>query len=424
MEITNQQSGPRSSLSWVLMVIVTVVALIVGAVGESLLAPTVGPVLASAPEVASGVIDSLASRVTSAVVRPVSGATSQAPAASSAATGSASAAQSVTTAQLAAAALESEPYVAVVKKAGPAVVTVVNQLPPQPSFFGQIGQPEALGSGVIIDKDGHIVTNNHVVEGGGKFQVIFSDGRKVAATLVGRDALSDIAVLKVDGPVPAVATFGDSSKLQTGEIVVAIGSALGDFRNTVTHGIVSGLDRTLSDPSGPSLSGLIQTDAPINHGNSGGPLLNLQGQVIGINTAVVRGSGLGSDVAEGLGFAIPSNTVKTIADELIKNGYVVRPYLGVSWQPVTPQIASYYGLEVNAGALIQAVVPGSPASAAGLRPGDVVTAVAGTKIDDQHDFATLLLNHKVGDKVQLTIQRGHESLTVTATLGERPQSAQ
>lgn len=424
MEITNRQTRPRSNLSWALTVIVAVIALIVGALGESLVAPAVGPALVTAQDVASSVITSLTTRATSAVVPPLTGSSSQAPAATSSATGSASAERSATAAQQAVAAPESEPYVAVVQKAGPAVVTVVNQLPPQPSFFGQIAQPEALGSGVIIDKDGHIVTNNHVVAGGSKFQVIFSDGRKVAATLVGRDALSDIAVLKVDGPVPAVATFGDSSKLQPGEIVVAIGSALGDFRNTVTHGIVSGLDRTLSDPTGPSLSGLIQTDAPINHGNSGGPLLNLQGQVIGINTAVVRGSGIGSDVAEGLGFAIPSNTVKTIADELIKNGYVVRPYLGVNWQPVTPQIASYYGLEVNAGALIQAVVPGSPASTAGLRPGDVVTAVAGTKIDDQHDFATLLLNHKVGDSVQLTIQRGHQSLTVTATLGQRPQGAQ
>lgn len=421
MEMTGRHPRQQSGFAWALMIAVTVIALIIGAVGESILAPRVAPALASARDAVNNVATSLSTRVAPTAEPSARSATTSA---SSAADKPATAEQSPATAQQAVEVPGTEPYVAVVQKAGPAVVTVVNQLAAPPSVFTQFGQPEALGSGVIVDKDGHIVTNNHVVDGGGKFQVIFSDGRKVTASLVGRDALSDIAVLKVDGEVPAVATFGDSSKLQIGQTVVAIGSALGDFRNTVTHGIVSGLDRTLSDSGGPSLSGLIQTDAPINHGNSGGPLLNMQGQVIGINTAVVRGSGFGGDVAEGLGFAIPSNTVKQIADQLIKYGFVARPYLGVNWQPVNPQIASYYGLEVNSGALIGEVVPGSPASVAGLRPGDVVTAVAGTRIDDQHDFATLLLNHKVGDKVPLTVQRGRESLTITATLGERPHTAQ
>jgi 2-alkenal reductase len=290
--------------------------------------------------------------------------------------------------------------------------------------FGQTTQPQALGSGVIIDTDGHIVTNNHVVAGGENFQVIFSDARKVSATLVGRDPLSDIAVLKVSGPVPAVASFGDSSVLEPGEQVVAIGSALGNFRNTVTHGIVSGLDRTLDDPNGSGLTGLIQTDAPINHGNSGGPLLNLRGEVIGINTAVISGNPLTGDVAQGLGFAVPSNTAKQISAELIQNGTVKRPYLGVSYQQLSPQVAAYYGLSATQGALITAVQSGSPADSAGLQAQDVVTAIEGTTLDDQNTLSGILLSHKIGDKIRLTVRRNNQTLNLTATLGERPQSAQ
>jgi 2-alkenal reductase len=297
-------------------------------------------------------------------------------------------------------------------------VTVVNQLSAPVAFNGQ--SPEALGSGVIIDSDGHIVTNNHVVAGGGTFQVIFSDGRKANATLVGRDPISDIAVLKVNGSVPAVATFGDSSTVEPGEIVVAIGSALGNFRNTVTHGIISGTDRALNDPSGPGLTGLLQTDAPINHGNSGGPLLDLNGQVIGLNTAVVRSTGTLGDVAEGLGFAIPSNTVKQISDQLIKSGSVPRPFLGVSYQSLSPQVAAYYGINVTEGALIESVEQGSPAEKAGLQQGDVVTGLGGTTIDEEHPLAAALLNHKVGDAVQLAVNRNGQSLTLSATLVTRP----
>jgi 2-alkenal reductase len=425
MEMTDRQPRPHSTPMWVLMVIVTVIALIIGAVGESVLEPPVAQAVSTAKVRVVDAVDALTARTTAVLSGSAPKAQSKASANPAAATQTQTKPVNSTAAtQRPLQASVAEPYVAVVKEAGPAVVTVVNQMPPQATFFGQVAQPTALGSGVIIDKQGHIVTNNHVVQGGGQFQVIFSDGRKVPARLIGRDSLSDVAVLQVDGPVPAVATFGDSSAIQTGERVVAIGSALGDFRNTVTHGIISGVDRTLPDSSGPSLSGLIQTDAPINHGNSGGPLLNMHGQVIGINTAVVRGSGIGGDVAEGLGFAIPSNTVTKIAQELIKNGYVIQPYLGVNWQPVNPQIAAYYGLEVNSGALIAAVVPGSPASKAGLQPGDVVTAVDGTTIDEQHDFAALLLNHKIGDTVRLTVRRGHQNLTLNATLGQRPQTTQ
>ncbi len=301
-------------------------------------------------------------------------------------------------------------------------MTVVNQLSGR-SSFGGASQPEALGSGVIIDSNGDIVTNNHVIAGGGTFQVIFSDGRKVTAKLVGRDPISDVAVLKVDGTVPAVATFGDSTTVEPGEQVVAIGSALGNFRNTVTHGIISGLDRTLMDPSGPGLTGLLQTDAPINHGNSGGPLLNLQGEIIGLNTAVVRTTGTSLDVAEGLGFAIPSNQVKQISEQLIKTGSVPRPFLGITYDILSPQVAGYYGLTTTEGALIKSVEAGSPADKAGLKAGDVVTVFGGTNIDENQTLAAVLLNHKVGDNVQMTIIRDGQTMTLTATLGTRPSDA-
>jgi S1-C subfamily serine protease len=206
-----------------------------------------------------------------------------------------------------------------VHQAGSAVVTVVNTMQiTTRGRFGSQGQSqtaEALGSGVIIDSEGYIVTNQHVVANQQSLQVIFADGTKVAATLVGEDAYTDIAVLKVDAKVPAVAQLGDSDRLELGQPVVAIGTALGDFANTVTVGIVSGLHRQLDDAS-TTIQDLVQTDAAINHGNSGGPLLDLSGNVIGINTAVVRNDGTMGSVAEGLGFAIPSNTVKTVVERL------------------------------------------------------------------------------------------------------------
>ena len=203
-----------------------------------------------------------------------------------------------------------------VHQAGSAVVTVVNTM--QVTTRGRYGQTrtaEALGSGVIIDSRGYIVTNQHVVANQQSLQVIFADGTKVEATLVGEDASMDIAILKVEAKVPAVAQLGDSDKLDLGQPVVAIGTALGDFANTVTVGIVSGLHRQLDDAS-TSIRDLVQTDAAINHGNSGGPLLDLNGNVIGINTAVVRNDGTMGSVAEGLGFAIPSNTVKSVVERL------------------------------------------------------------------------------------------------------------
>lgn len=203
-------------------------------------------------------------------------------------------------------------------KAGPAVVTILNTLQPRSRRSGRGFGPGgganlAEGSGIIIDRQGHIVTNAHVVDGAQRLDVIFADGTEVSAKLVGADSSSDVAVLQVSGDVPGVLSFGDSNALQLGETVVAIGSPLGNYRGSVTAGVVSGLNRTVD---GTGESGLIQTDAAINHGNSGGPLLNLAGQVIGINTLVVQNTDSG-DLAEGLGFAIPSNTVSAVVSRLI-----------------------------------------------------------------------------------------------------------
>ncbi|HLH24456.1 MAG TPA: trypsin-like peptidase domain-containing protein [Chloroflexota bacterium] len=326
----------------------------------------------------------------------------------------------------------------VVDKVGPAVVTVVsdlgNQGPQGMRGFGLPMQPmqpaQALGSGVIVDQRGYIVTNNHVVADGQKYQVIFQDGTKVPARLVGHDDYSDLAVLQVDGKVPAVATLGDSTKLRPGESVIAIGSPLGDFRNTVTSGVVSAVGRKLDD-SAPGLTDLIQTDAAINHGNSGGPLVDPSGQVIGINTAVVRGSnsglsgmlgGGGGDVAEGLGFAIPSATVRTVVDQLITNGTVTRPYLGVNFQSVNPRIASYYDLQAKQGALVVRVAPNSPARKAGLQQGDVITAVDGQPVNDQQGLPELLNKKQVNDQVTLTINRDGKEQTLQVQLAQRPNS--
>lgn len=213
-----------------------------------------------------------------------------------------------------------------VKKAEPAVVTVINTLQAPSGQFGRRFHPfgpnsaptEAEGSGVIIDEQGHIVTNAHVVDGASQLDMIFSDGTKASAQLVGADSGSDIAVLQVSGNVPGFLPLGDSSALQLGETVIAIGSPLGSYRGSVTVGVVSGLNRSVQ---GSGEQNLIQTDAAINHGNSGGPLLNLAGQIIGINTLVVQVSDSG-EIVQGLGFAIPSNTVSTIAKQLIAQGRV------------------------------------------------------------------------------------------------------
>lgn len=309
---------------------------------------------------------------------------------------------------------EDSAIIEAVRKIKPAVVTVVNRMASRRGYFGTYS-PTASGSGVIIDKQGYIVTNNHVVQNAQSLLVILSDGTKMDAKLVGTDTLADLAVIKVDGNVPAVATLGDSSALQPGQVAIAIGSPLGDFRGTVTVGVISALNRQVG-----TMQGLIQTDAAINNGNSGGPLVNALGQVVGINTLVVRSTNEGN-VAEGLGFAIPSNLVREITTQLITKGRVERSYLGITYQPVDPLSTSGMDLSVTYGVVVAKVEPGSPAAKAGLQDGDVILAFNNQKLDEDA-LTALLVKHKPGDIVTLTIWRNGKQMDLTVTLGARPQT--
>jgi 2-alkenal reductase len=332
------------------------------------------------------------------------------------------------------------PVVAAVKQVSPAVVTVINTLKPdavpnaqQQQPFPIPGQedpnqpqrqPRASGSGVIISQDGFIVTNNHVVDGAASLAVTFADGSRHDATLVGTDPLVDIAVIRVKDAVPAIAPLGDSDALQPGETVIAIGSPLGDFKNSVTAGVVSALNRTVP---GSGQEGLIQTDAAINHGNSGGPLVNLRGEVVGINTLVVRGGGVSGDQAEGLGFSVPSKTVKQVSDQLIQTGKIEHPYLGITYSMIDADIAAQQNLPVQNGALIgasgpnqQAVLPGTPAAKAGIKDGDIITAVGGTKLDSNTSLRGALMQHKPGDTITLDVLRDGKTLSLDVTLVARP----
>jgi 2-alkenal reductase len=309
----------------------------------------------------------------------------------------------------------------IVERVSPAVVTVVNrQALGLGGLFGDESEPAGTGTGFIIDEQGHIITNNHVVEGAQGIEVLFSDGSKAPAQLVGADRFSDLAVIKVDWPVPATLALGDSDALRPGDRVIAIGSTLGDFTNTVTEGVVSGLGRQLETPDGFNLENLIQHDASINPGNSGGPLLNLRGEVVGVNTAVVRQAGFLP--IEGLGFAIPSNTVRLIAEQLIQNGRVIRPYLGITYEPITPRQALAGDLPVDHGVLVTAVEPGSPADRAGVRNGDIITSLNGQAIDGDHPLVNELFRYRPGDTVTVEVFRPStgETLTLQVQLGERP----
>jgi len=305
-----------------------------------------------------------------------------------------------------------------VDRVGPAVVTILNHLGSE-AFPSGGGAQTATGSGVIISDMGYIVTNNHVVQGTSSLEVVFADGSRSAATLVGSDPFADIAVVKAASPVPSVATWGDSTTLAPGDTVIAIGSPLGDFTNTVTAGIVSATGRSLDASPGYRIENLIQTDAAINHGNSGGPLVNLEGQVVGINTLVVRGSGLG-DAAEGLGFAIESDNARAVAEAIISDGAYPRPYMGVQWEWVTPDTAALNGLPSLYGAYLTEVVEGGPAAQAGLRTGDILTSLDGTAFDQDHLFLNMLLKHQPGDQVRFAIHRNGGNDDATVDLGQRP----
>lgn len=315
-------------------------------------------------------------------------------------------------------------WAVVARAVGPAVVTIINHQQAQTDFFGNTTPgATAEGTGFIIDRKGDIVTNNHVIDQEQSLQVVFADGRKTSAQLISHDPLSDLAVVRVHVPITTVLHFGSSTTLQPGQPVMAIGSALGEFRNSVTAGVVSALGRTIDEPDGVTLHGMIQTDAAINQGNSGGPLLNERGEVVGVNTAITRGAaqtdpfGTSSNsvVAEGLGFAIPSSTVQATAARLVQN----KPpaFLGVSYHDINQQDSTYYNLPV--GAYVQKVSAGSPAERAGLRPRDVITQIDGQTVSGTTGLKDIILHHNAGDVIKLTVWRNGKTLNIPAKLASQ-----
>jgi S1-C subfamily serine protease len=323
----------------------------------------------------------------------------------------------------------------VYERAAPAVVQITSTLAPQGTGDGfQAPAAQALGSGFVIDKDGHIVTNFHVVDGAQTIRVSFSNRETVDATVVGSDPATDLALLKVELPASALAPLGlaDSDGVEVGEPVVAIGNPFG-LERTVTSGIVSAVQRAVTSPSGSTIDHVIQTDAPINHGNSGGPLIDSQGRVIGVNSQIeTGGSGEGN---VGIGFAVPSNTVRTVVAQLLANGKVERAFLGVAARPIEPQVARAYDLPVSSGLLVETVSPGSGASKAGLRAGtrdvvvegesfrlggDVIVAADGKQVATVADLRDAVTAHKPGETMSVEIYRGATKRTITVTLGQAP----
>lgn len=308
----------------------------------------------------------------------------------------------------------------VVQDVGPSVVTVVGTIPGQATFFGRTSDQSVSGSGVFISAEGYILTNNHVVEGASDLEIILSDGSRHSAGLVGTDIYADLAVLKTEQIPPAVATLGNSDVLKPGETVIAIGSPLGDFTNSVTVGVISATGRSIDNGQGYQIEGLVQTDAAINQGNSGGPLVNLAGQVVGINTLVVRSSGSGT-IAEGLGFSIPSNTARAVAEQIMEKGYFSRPYLGISWQLVTPRIARVYNLPVEWGVYVTQVATDSPAEEAGIETGDIITRLGEVSLDEDHSYINALFEYEAGQQVQVELAHGRQLIQVEVVLGEASQ---
>ena len=269
----------------------------------------------------------------------------------------------------------------------------------------------AAGSGVIVDPRGYILTNNHVVENATAIEVRLSDDRKFPATLVGRDTRTDLAVLKVESPAPLpVADLGDSDTLRVGQWAIAIGNPFGLDR-TVTAGIISATGRTHVGVA--TYEAFIQTDASINPGNSGGPLLNLDGRVIGINTAIVSSG-------QGIGFAIPITMARDIMTQLIARGRVVRGWLGVVIQDLTPELAAGFGVQEDAGVVVAEVMKDGPAAAAGLRPGDVITGFGGTAIKDVTDLQKRVAAVEPGRPTPIAVMRDHAPLALSVKVGEQP----
>lgn len=338
---------------------------------------------------------------------------------------------------------EESVVISVVKKVSPSVVTIAEDIPQQTyaqpdlgpfgSFFGAPDQlpdqeqqpqgPQNIGSGFVVSTDGLIVTNKHVVsDSGGKYYVITNQGKKYTVQKIYRDPLNDISIVKIDpsenggqGLVPV--TLGDSSKLEVGQLVVAIGTPLGQFSNTVTTGIISGLGRGITAGSQyqgfvEELTNVIQTDAAINPGNSGGPLVNSTAQVIGVNTAVAQGG-------QNIGFALPINVIKESLKNFNATGQFNRPYLGVAYRLINREVAVMNSLPQ--GAYVQQVIQGSAADKAGIKQGDIITKIDGTAIQEgQSDIAKIISGKKVGDSLTLTVWRDGKTQDVKATLEASP----
>ncbi len=308
----------------------------------------------------------------------------------------------------------------VAESVSPSVVSIqVEVTKPQheglPFFFGGQGRGGIVrggGSGVILRSDGYVLTNNHVVHQASRIEVKLKNGKSFPAKLVGADAASDLAMLKIEAKNLPQAEFASSEKARVGQFVIAIGSPFGlDY--TVTTGVLSAKGR--GGIGANEIEDYLQTDASINPGNSGGPLVNLHGRVLGINTMIIgRGSGIG--------FAIPSEIAQRVARQLIENGAVKRAWLGVSFQEITPELAAHFGGSFEGGALINAVVPDGPADKAGLQAGDVITEIDGQKIQEGPDLLRTVLRHGVGERLNLEVRRADKTKRITLVTGERPSA--
>jgi S1-C subfamily serine protease len=325
---------------------------------------------------------------------------------------------------------------AIYERAAPGVVQITSLSRSGDTFSG--GTPSALGSGFVIDKAGHIVTNYHVVEGGDRISVSFSNRDTVEARLVGSDPSTDLALLEVQTSSSALTPLrlGNSDTVEVGDPVVAIGNPFGLDR-TATAGIVSALQRLITAPNQFTIDHVIQTDAPINRGNSGGPLLNDRAEVIGVNTQIETGNVSTGNV--GIGFAVPSKTVKDVVAQLLRTGRVEHAWLGIRGQPVNEELAETFNLPVEVGVLVESVTPGSGAAKADLKPGDtqvvvagetyvlggdIIVSVDGEKISEVEEIRDLIAAHKPGEKLKLGIFRDEKKSSVTVTLGRQPSSPQ
>lgn len=304
-------------------------------------------------------------------------------------------------------------FVTAIASVRPSVVAINTQVPAM-DVFGSTFNQEGAGSGWIIDKEGLIVTNNHVVEGAKSINVTLDDGRNFPAILVRTDPISDLAVIKINGSNLKAARVGDSSRLRVGDWVAAIGNSLGQGISATT-GIVSALGVSVSVGAGETLYDLIQTDAAINPGNSGGPLVNLLGEVEGITSIKVAQVGV-----EGTGYAISTRMALPIINDLVKTGYVIRPWLGVSLYTVNQIVVLRYNLAVNKGVLVTQVVSGGPADKAGIKAGDVITAIDNEDVASVEDTTKIIQSDAIGQKIAITYYRGPDKNTVSLTLVSSP----